>query len=186
MLLHICLLLQQGFTLEKKIAPLKLDINRFKREYARLSKMSVFQRAMDRAIDIKADKWLSYKALTKEQLFDTVDDNVSITIVAVNAGGKMTHARSTRGGATFHNQYTVLARPTEVRAILHALGFLVLDSDFVVVRQEPNRELRYCIICERHHAVADFVENKRYLNNLSYACKQSIADAKRGVWRVAA
>lgn len=145
--------------------------------------MSTYQRAMDRAIDSKADKWLSYKPLSKEQLFDTVDESVTITIVCMSAGGTLSHARSTRGGATWHNQLTLIARPTEIRAILHAQGLLTLDSDFIVVRQEPNKELRWCIICKTHHEVSNFAPNRRYLNGLSFACKTSLKEFKQGVWR---
>lgn len=147
--------------------------------------MSVYQRAMDKAIDIKADKWLSYTPLTKEQLFDTVDENVMITVVSLTVNGHYSQ-RSTHRGATWHQQLTVIARPTEMRAILHAQGFLVLDSDFVFIRQEPNKELRWCIICKTHHEVTDFVPHKRYLSGLSYACKRSLNDGKRGMWRKAA
>lgn len=172
--------------MERVIKPLTLNVGKFKKEYARLAGMTTYQRAMDKAIDSKADKWLSYAPLTKEQLFDTVDESVTMTIVCMTAGGKLTHARSTRGGATWHNQLTLIARPTEIRAILHAQGLLTLDSDFVVIRQEPNRELRYCILCKTQHEVSDFKPHKRYLNGLSYACKRSLEDGKRGIWRKAA
>ncbi len=172
--------------METVLQPVTLNLARFKREFARLSKMTTFQRAMDKAIDAKADKWLSYTPLTKDQLFDTVDESVTITIVAITAAGKLTHARSTRGSATWHNQLTLIARPTEMRAILHAQGFLVLDSDFVVVRQEPSREVRFCIFCRTTHEITDFKQNKHYLNGYSYACKRSLDDGKRGIWRKAA
>jgi hypothetical protein len=171
---------------QKVIQPLRLNLERFKREYKRLEAMTTFQRCMDKAIDAKADKWLSYYPLSREQLFDTCDENMHITIVALGAGGQLTQGRSTRRGATWLNQYTVIKRPTEMKGILHAQGLLVIESDFIVVRQEPNREIRYCIVCKRHHEVADFVSHKRYLNGLSYACKRSLADGTRGIWRKAA
>ena len=169
--------------MENVIKPLVLDTTRFKKEFSRLHGMTTYQRAMDKAIDSKADKWLSYTPLSKAQLFDTVDESVTITIVCMTAGGQLTHARSTRGGPTWHNNLTLIARPTEIRAILHAQGLLTLDSDFVVVRQEPNKELRWCIICKSHHEVSNFVPHKRYLNGLSFACKTSLKEAKLGVWR---
>lgn len=168
--------------MERTIKPLALDITRFKREFKRLSKMSVFQRAMDHAIDIKADRWLSYTPLSKEQLFDTVDHRDFMTII-VPFGGRLSHARSTYRGASWYGQKTVLSRPTHTLGILHALGMFVLDSDFVVIRQEPNRQTRYCVICKAHHEVTDFIRNKRYLNELSFACKRSLEDGKRGIWR---
>lgn len=167
----------------KVIKPLALNIARFKKEYVRLSKMSIYQRAVDKAIEIKADKWLSYTPLSKEQLFDTVDASCSVTIISCVADGKLSHARSTRHSATWYEQRTILARPTEMLATLHAQGFYVLDSDFVVIRQEPNREMRYCILCKKQHEVSNFIRNKRYLNDYSFACRASLEDAKRGVWR---
>jgi hypothetical protein len=172
--------------LDKPIHAIKLDINRFKREFKRLHAMTTFQRANDKAIDIKADKWLSYKPLTRAQLFDTVDASCSVTIVSCLPGGDLSQARSTYHGATWYEQRTILKRPTEMLAVLHAQGFLILDTDFIVVRQEPNKELRYCYICGTHHEVTDFIKNKRYLNEYSYACKRSLADGKRGIWRKAA
>lgn len=169
--------------MERTLQPLALNLTRFKAEYKRLSAMTTYQRAMDKAIDSKADKWLSYKPLSKEQLFDTVDASCSVTIVSCIAGGNLSQARSTYHGATWYEQRTILARPTEMLAVLHAQGFLVLDTDFVVVRQEPNKEERYCIICRTHHNVSDFKPHKRYLNGLSFACRKSLEDAKRGVWR---
>lgn len=165
------------------IKPIQLDIRRFKKEYARLAAMTTYARAMDKAVDSKADKWLSYTPLSKEQLFDTVDASCSVTIISCVSGGNLSHARSTYHSATWYEQRTILARPTEMLAVLHAQGFLILDSDFVVVRQEPNKETRWCIICKAHHEVSDFKPHKRYLNGLSFACKKSLEDVKRGVWR---
>ncbi len=169
---------------QKVLQPIRLNIAKFKREYKRLEGMTTFQRAIDKAIDAKADKWLDYVPLTKEQLFD--DEFKNITIVSTFANGELSSSRSTRRGAGWYTQYTVLSRPTEVRAILHASGFMVLESDFVVVRQEPNRQMRWCILCHREHEVVNFVSHKRYLNGLSYACKRSLDEGKRGAWRKAA
>lgn len=170
---------------QKVLQPITLNYQKFKREYKRLEAMTTFARAMDKAIDSKADKWLSYHPLSREQLFDTCDENMHITIVALTAGGEFTSGRSTHRGATWLKQFNIIKRPTEMKAVLHAQGLLVLESDFVVVRQEPSREIRYCIVCKRHHEVADFVSHKRYLNGLSYACKRSLADTQRGIWRKA-
>lgn len=170
---------------QKAIQPLRLNVERFKKEYNRLSKMTTFARAMDRAVDAKADAWLSYYPLSRDQLFDTIDHRDYMTIV-IPFGGQLCHARSTYKGASWYGQRTLLARPTHSMAILHALGALVLDSDFVVVRQEPNKQLRFCVSCKKHHEVTDFVRHDKYLNGLSYACKSSLQDSKRGVWRKAA
>lgn len=169
----------------KTIAPVRLDISRFKREFSRLSKMTTYQRAMDKAIDIKADKWLSYVPLTKEQLFDIPHLDRPMTIIKPYGDGKLAPARSTYNGDV-RAQRSIVGRPTEAAAILHAQGYYVIDSDFVVIRQEPNKQVRWCIICRTHHDIADFKQNKRYLNNLSFACKRSLEDGKRGIWRKAA
>lgn len=168
--------------LEKKIAPLKLNYSKFRAEYCRLAKMTTFQRAMDKAVDIKADKWLAYTPLSQDQLFDTVDRRDFITII-VPFGGRLSHARSTYRGTSWYAQKTVLSRPTHTLAVLHALGMFVLDSDFIVIRQEPNREMRWCVICRAHHEVTDFAQNKRYLNGLAYACKRAQAEKASYVWR---
>lgn len=172
---------------QKVLQPIRLNIEKFKREYKRLSSMTVYQRAMDKAIDVKADKWMSYTPLTKAELFDDVDENTNITIVSMGIDGQYSSSRSTRRGATWHKQYTVIKRPTEVKAVLHAQGLLVLESDFVVVRQEPAREIRYCIKCKTHHEISDFkYQPHRYLNGFSFACRRALDEGKRGTWKYAA
>lgn len=174
-------------TLEQKsIQPIKLNYEKFRKEYKRLSSMTTFARAMDKAIDIKADKWLDYVPLTQAELFDDVVEGVHITLVAMAVDGQLAHTRSTHRGARFHKQQTVIHRPTEMKAILHAQGLLVIESDFVVIRQEPNKEMRWCIVCKKSHEVADFMPNKRYLNGLSFACRKALDEGRRGTWRHAA
>lgn len=167
---------------QKIVKPITLNYEKFKREYKRLEGMSSFQRAMDVAIDKKADAWLSYTPLSKDQLFDTADRRDIMTIV-VPFGGRLCHARSTYRGAPWYGQRTVLSRPTHTLAILHALGMFVLDSDFVVIRQEPNKQLRWCVICKTTHNVTEFAQNKRYLNGLAFACKRAQAEKSSYVWR---
>lgn len=167
---------------QKVLQPITLNYQKFKREYKRLEAMTTFARAMDKAIDAKADKWLSHYPLSRDQLFDTIDHRDYMTIV-VPFGGKLCHARSTYRGASFYGQRTLLARPTHTLAILHAMGMFVLDSDFVVVRQEPNKQLRWCVICKTTHNVTEFAQNKRYLNGLAFACKRAQAEKAAFVWR---
>jgi hypothetical protein len=73
----------------KVIQPLRLNVDRFKREYKRLSAMTTFQRAMDVAIDKKADKWMAYTPLTKAQLFDTPHLDQPIAILRPMATGNI-------------------------------------------------------------------------------------------------
>jgi hypothetical protein len=170
---------------EKILQPIRLNVDKFKREYKRLAVMTTYQRALDVAIDKKADKWLDYVPLSKAQLFD--DEMKNITVVSTFANGELSSTRSTHRGGGFHTQYTVLARPTEMKAILHAQGLLVLESDFVVVRLEPVREIRWCIKCKTHHAISDFkYQPKRYLNGFSFACRRALDDGKKGTWKYAA
>lgn len=171
---------------QKALQPIRLNIERFKKEYKRLASMTTFQRAMDKAVDAKADKWLDYVPLSKDQLFDTIDNRDYMTIV-VPFGGQLCHARSTYKGASWYGQKTLLARPTHTLAILHAMGMLVLESDFVVIRQEPNKQMRWCIICRSSHEVHEFkYQPGRYLNGLSFACKKALNEGKRGTWKHAA
>lgn len=170
---------------QKVLQPIRLNIEKFKREYKRLESMTTFQRAMDRAVETKANSWMDYTPLSQDQLFDTIDHRDYITIV-IPFGGQLCHARSTYKGASWYGQKTLLARPTHTMAILHALGALVLESDFVVVRQEPNKQVRWCVICKDHHEIISFVTSKRYLSGLSFACKKALDEGRRGTWRHAA
>lgn len=167
---------------EKLLKPLKLDIGRFKREYKRLASMTTFQRALDVAIDKKADKWLDYVPMSKAQLFDTPYLDKPITVLRPMANGSLAPARSTFRGA-MQEQISILHRPTEAIAILHALGFYVLPSDFAVIRIESIEEMRYCILCKKTHNVSEFAPNKHFPNGLSFACKRSLGENNGGFWR---
>lgn len=163
-----------------------MNIGRFKKEYKRLASMTTFARAMDKAIDAKADAWMYYTPLGRDQLFDTIDHRDYMTIV-IPFGGQLCHARSTYKGASWYGQKTLLARPTHTLAILHGMGLLVLESDFIVVRQESDKQMRWCIICRSSHEVHEFkYQPQRYLGGLSFACKKALDEGKRGTWRYAA
>lgn len=160
-----------------------------KTEYARLCAMTSFQRANERAERSKAAAWRAYEPLSKKQLVDSLDERDFVTLVMPRPNGEIASAgRSSRilhadDGEYNYIHLRLVRRPTELLAVLHALGFLTLDSDFVVVRQEPFRELRYCIYHKTHHIVTDFVPSRKYLNGLSFACRKSLADAKQGIWQ---
>ncbi len=169
---------------EKILKPITINVNRFKREFNRLSKMSSFERAMDKAIDAKADKWLDYVPLSKAQLFDTPHLDTPITVLRPMTNGSLSPARSTFRGA-MQEQLTILHRSTEVLAILHAMGFYVLPTDFAVLRLDREEDMRWCIICRKQHNVTEFAQNKHFPNGLHFACKRSLADGGRGIWRKA-
>jgi hypothetical protein len=165
----------------KVIQPLHLNVERFKREYKRLSTMTTFTRAMDKAIDIKADKWMAYTPLSKAQLFDTPHLEKPIAILRPMASGNIAPARSSYRAGMLEN-ISVFKRPTEALAILSALGFFVLPSDFEVWRQENSDEMRWCILCKRTHKVSEFAANKHFPNGLSFACKRSLGGNNGGFW----
>jgi hypothetical protein len=167
---------------EKILQPLKMDIGRFKREFNRLSKMTTFQRALDVAIDKKADRWLDYVPLSKAQLFDTPYLDKPITVLRPMANGSLAPARSTFRGA-MQEQISILHRPTEAIAILHAMGFFVLPSDLAVIRVEPIADMRYCILCKKHHLITEFAQNKHFPNGIHFACKRSLGENNGGFWR---
>jgi hypothetical protein len=161
-------------------------IQRLKAEYARLSRMTVYQRINERAADIKADKWLAYTPLSKRKLYDTQSENEYFTVIGTTAAGELAHMRSSAGGFGLYKHFALLKRPTEIRAVLHARGLLTLDSDFAVIRKEPGACWRYCIVCGTQHRLRDFVQSKRYLNHYSYACKKALEAVRNTPWKISA
>lgn len=160
------------------------QIHRHIAEYKRLCKLSLYQRINERAADRRADAWRAYQPLSPEQLFDTLDESEYMTVVMRRSNGELaSFVRSSNGGAGNLKHYYTVRRPTEMRATLHAQGLLVLDSDFVVIRQDSDKQMRWCIFCREHHEVHNFIHSKHYLNELSFACKQSLKEARQGIWR---
>jgi hypothetical protein len=172
-------------------------ITRLQREFARVCNLTTYQRANERAAAAKADKWLAYQPLSHAQLYDSLEDADYSTFAVrrpyVNAWGS--YPENGRSSRVLHHDdihtvemsvhVRIVRRPTEMMALAHGLGFMNLDSDFVVIRQEPGRELRWCIYCQKEHETHEFIQSKRYLNNLSYACRGSKRERSTYVWRLA-
>lgn len=161
---------------------------KLKAEYARLCSLTSFQRANERAAKTKAAAWKAYRPFTPNQLYDTLEGPDMVTLVCTRYDGELTLAGRKRrmlhadSVEQFDKHLLTIRRPTEMRAVAHALGFLTLESDFVVVRQEPFQELRWCIYHKTHHIVTDFVPSKRYLNGLSYACRKAKHESNLLFW----
>lgn len=166
--------------MDKIIQPLALNLTRFKAEYKRLSTMTTYQRAMDKAIDIKANKWMDYKPLSKMQLLDDLQPAVVTIRVPIHAGNGV--RRSTFRGAIYA-QATVIWRPTELMAIARALGFPILDLDMLFERYAPARAVRYCFRCKHSKAISQFAKNRHYPGGFDFWCQDCKRDMQRGVWR---
>ena len=168
--------------MDKLIQPVALNLSRFKAEYKRLSEMSVYARAMDRAIEIKANKWMDYTPLSKMQLLDDLQPAIVTVRVPIHAGNGV--RRSTFRGAVYA-QATVIWRPTELMAIARALGFPILDMDLLFERYMLVREVRYCFKCKHSKDVSQFAHNRHYPGGFDFWCKDCKKDMERGVWRIA-
>lgn len=156
-------------------------IEQLKREFRRKSTMTTYQRINETAADHKADQWRAYQPLTHSQLtdYDMVDgkaESLAVTIdwlalIAPSADPRPPN-RSTQRAARPYKQFVVIARPTETLAIRQALESKTLP---LAVLPRPGRQnRRWCIYCQDRHPVSAFIRNKRYLHNLSYACKESL------------
>lgn len=168
--------------MERTLQPLALNLTRFKAEYKRLSNMTTYQRAMDTAVERKANAWMAYKSLSKMQLLDDLQPSVVTIRVPIHAGNGV--RRSTFQGAVYA-QATVIWRPTELMAIARALGFPILDIDMLFERYIPIREMRYCFKCKHSKAINQFGKNRHYPGGFDFWCRDCKRDASRGVWRVA-
>lgn len=166
----------------KPIQPLKLNYQKFRAEFCRLSKMTTYARAMDRATDIKAAKWMDYTPLSKMQLLDDLQPAIVTVRIPINAGNGV--KRSTYRGAVYA-QATLVWRPTEDMAVARALGFPILDIDMLFERHIPIREVRYCVCCKRTRDLNMFSRDKHNPGGYAFWCKECRLDHDRRIWRIA-
>lgn len=164
------------------LKPLQLDIGCFKAEFKRRAAMTSYQRAMDTAIDKKADAWLSYTPLSKMQLMDDLQPSLVTVRTPINAGNGV--KRSTFQGIEFA-QATIVWRPTELMATARALGYPVLDEDMLFERFIPERNQRYCFRCKRTKDVSQFAVDLRFPGERAFWCTNCRIDNDKLVWRIA-
>jgi hypothetical protein len=164
------------------IQPLTLDINAYKRRFNSLVNLNSFERANKRALENKRAAWAAYRPLATEQLYDTLD-NMNITIL--NPFASRAPRRSTVNGVLY-GQTSTVHRPTEHLAIAHALGLYRFDSDDPVVRQDPHKQVWWCISCETFKPLTEFARDKDNVHGLAFACKRCQDDAKRRIYKRAA
>lgn len=130
-------------------------------ETKRLMRLGEFQRINEQAADHHADAWLAYKPFTPSQLFDEPDLSDRLTLDVGVFG-----------------QFVVLKRPTENRA----MGFPSMRKPLKPIERNRPDQQRWCIFCHERHPQSAFLKHKRYLHNLSYACKDSLKVSKRRHW----
>ncbi len=164
------------------IQPLTLDVGAFKRRYNSLVNLTSYERANKLGLERKRLAWAAYRPLAREQLYDSLDP-IMTTILSPFANGSS--KRSTKNGVLY-GQATVVHRPTEHLAIAHALGLIKFESDDPVVRQDPNKIVRYCITCKTFKPLTDFTHDKHNISGLSFACSRCRKDSDRLIWKKAA
>lgn len=162
--------------------PLVLDVAKYKQQF-KAAKETSFERCNRIATENKLAKWAAYRPLAAEQLYDTIDDNISVTILSPFAS--RAPKRSTSKGLLYA-QLTVIHRPTEILAILHSMGLFKFESEDYVERQEPNIQMRWCITCKASRPIALFAKDRSNPSGLAFCCIRCQKDLERGVWRKAA
>jgi hypothetical protein len=158
-------------------------IARLQAEFKRLKGMTSFQRINERSADHKADAWLAYAPLSIERFED--DESETITVVNI-VDGQLADRRSTLTNiAGWHTPFLIVKRPTELLAAAHLEHRYVLDSEYPPLPHiaSPAERLRWCILCKERHEPHAFMQSKRYLNGLSYACKPKLRSLRRAQWR---
>lgn len=157
-------------------------------ESKRQMNMTTYQRAMERAADKRADRWLAYVPLTPIQLSDKDVDTEAADRITIATFGILghTYSFSTSRSQARYRHYRVIHRPTEALAIRHALNNPVLDCDFEPIPALTIQPQRFCIVCKCSHPVKDFVRHHRYLHGLSYVCKAKIKFKRQGAWQLSA
>lgn len=165
------------------ISPLNIDLEAFKKRFKALASMSTYERANSVATARKRAAWAAYRPLERTQLYDTLGDDGYITILTPNA--TRAPKRSTRHGA-LHAQSTVVHRPTEILAIIHALGLFKFMEEDWVFRQDPDKIRHWCVMCETFKTPDSFSHVKYSIDGLAFACKACQRKEDRGTWKRAA
>lgn len=164
------------------IQPLTIDVSAFKKRYNSLVGLSTYERANKLALEHKWAAWAAYRPLERAQLYDSLDP-IMTTILSPYANGSS--KRSTSRGILYA-QSTVVQRPTEHLAIAHALGLYTFASDDPVVRQDPNKQVWWCISCKTFKPLPDFAKDKDNVHGLAFACKACQRDNERRIYKRAA
>lgn len=168
----------------KLIQPLVLDVKAFKQRYKKLIGLSSFERANLKGLEAKRRAWAAYRPLANEQLHDGGLEIARITLL--NPYASRAPKRSTHSGANWYEQSTVIHRPTEILALLHALGVYKFDHEDIVIRQDPNRIVWYCVECKSFKPLAEFMSDKSNPHGLAFACNRCRRDNERKVFKRAA
>ncbi len=171
-----------GIIHDDLVRPLVLDIQAFKRRYQSLVGLTSYERSNKIALESKRSKWAAYRPLDKDQLYDSLDP-IMTTILSPYTNGSS--KRSTKGGVMY-SQATVVYRPTEHMAIAHALGLIKFASDDPVIRQDPNKVVRWCISCGSFKTLDMFAKDHHNVSGLAFACSRCREDNKRRIYRRAA
>lgn len=137
-----------------------------------------YQRALAQAETAKRAQWDTYQPLRLEQLYDDLD---TLNAALLNPMANHTSKRATKGGVLYGVSDVVL-RPTEHLAIAHALKLYKFESEDPVQRQDPHRQVWYCIACKTFKAHGEFDRDKRNIHGRAFACKKCRKDAARFVW----
>lgn len=170
----------------KLIQPLTLDCKAFRKRYSLLSNMTSYERANLKGLENKRMKWAAYRPLAREQLFDVVNDDIAITLL--NPYASHAPKKSSKRGLMY-SQFSITAdvyRPTEIMAILRALGVYRLPEEDIVIRQSPDKKIRWCIGCKAFRPLELFEKDRHNPSGLSFCCTKCRKDLDRGIWRKAA
>lgn len=134
--------------------------------------MSIFTEINARAEAIKAAKRRSYTALPRSVWRDNTLDVATVTTIG-NPGTRSTFAVNSTGSAGMRATHVIIARPTEVLALLHAAGLWRYDDETppaVPMVMRARRE-KWCDCCERRLPLRSFDRDRRTSDGYSYFCR---------------
>lgn len=144
--------------------------------------MSIFTEINARAEATKAAKRQSYRPLPRGVWRDNTLDVATVTTIG-NPGTRSTFAVNSTGSDGMRATHVIIARPTEVLALLHAAGLWQYEDEAppaVPMVMRARRE-KWCDCCERRLPISSFARDRRTSDGLSYfcrACREKNAEAR--------
>lgn len=142
--------------------------------------MSIFTEINARAEAIKAAKRQNYHPLPRAVWRDNEPERITVTTAPSGHLGSGT--RSTRGKELF-DTHVVIARPTEVLALLAAAGLWRYEEEPPLIELAETRHRdKYCSCCETRKPYSSFGSDKRTSDGMTLMCRACREKLRTAYW----
>lgn len=143
--------------------------------------MTVYDDINRRAELSKARKRATYEPLPAAVYRDNEAQTMTV-VIAPSLNGMGSSTRSTHGKELF-DTHVIIARPTEVLALLAAAGLWHYDDEPPLVDTPAlRRRDKYCACCESHKPFASFGTDKRTSDGYTLLCRACREKLRTAYW----